>query len=373
MADIRDFKSELTAICGFQPTQENAEELLIRGCYDVVNRFKMINPEILSTFATSATLSDANGYNLVSNNVYMVLDVQKENPSDDDNLVRCIMVNPNERGKYEDTGSLFYALDSSPVAYVLNGLLYVLPAPTADGEDVYLSLIKISDTVTNYASGVSSITGFPTSYNYFIILYASIGLLQQQISALTFPSLTISASAPTAPTLNTDASAGVGDVSLSFSASVPTYTKPTVTYDTTQFETFLETNEDSELAQLQLGRMQKELGNYQADIQNELNEFNKELSIYNAVLSNSIETLRKDLAIAIKEGELADIKTIQDNMALINKYQVEVGSYSAEVNAEVQEYSLDLKKVEEDMVQYMKLIEMLTAKYEALFVPYRSK
>ena len=115
---------------------------------------------------------------------------------------------------------------------------------------------------------------------------------------LSISDLSISSSAPSAPGLGTvsysaatNADAGASAVSAitvatvakaDISGDVPAYTKPDPSIDTSQFETFLETNEDVELAQIQLGRLQNEMNQYQADIQNELNEFNKENARYRA-------------------------------------------------------------------------------------------
>jgi hypothetical protein len=365
MADIRNFEAELTVLCGFAPTEANAKELLIRGCYDVINRFKIVNPSILPQFAVEKEITDGNGYDITSDNVYMVLSVARN-----DKL--CYNIPAELSYNAKDTSSIFYAIANSPVYYILNKTYYVKPDPTAE-QTAKFSVIKFGDTVTSYDSASSSIPGFPVTYNYFIVLYAAIGLTIEELISLSVPSLDISATAPTAPTLSTDASGGISDVDLVFSSDTPTYTKPPSSFDTVQFENFLETNEDAELASIQLGRLQTELGTYQSDIQNELNEFNKELAIYNAAMTRAMETFRANLSIALKEGELADVKIIQDNMALIGKYQIEVASYQAEVNAEVSEFSADVKNIETQYSFYLKNLEALSNKYESLFVPYRSK
>ena len=185
MADIQTFRDELSDLLGFTPTEANAKELLVRACYDVVNRFKQVNPDILNDFATEATLSDGNGYDLISNFVYAILDVVRED--EDENLIPCIKIPAKLRQQAaEDSGSIYESSKSSPIFYELNGELFVLPDPLtggtpADNEEAYISLVKIADIVTNYDSSTSSITGFPASYNHFIILYAAYHLLLQKI------------------------------------------------------------------------------------------------------------------------------------------------------------------------------------------------
>ena len=116
-------------------------------------------------------------------------------------------------------------------------------------------------------------------------------------------------------------------------ASLPSYIKstpPTQTYDIVQFETFLETEEDSELADSQMRRLNHEVSVYQADlqkyaneIQEELNEFNKENVEYQAELQKVIMDAQS------KQPEDA---------AKLQKLQAELGRYQALVQNEVTEY-----------------------------------
>ena len=116
-------------------------------------------------------------------------------------------------------------------------------------------------------------------------------------------------------------------------ASPPAYTKltpPVQTYDIAQFETFLETEEDSELADSQMRRLNHEVSVYQADlqkyaneIQEELNEFNKENVEYQAKLQKVIMD--------------AQAKQPED-AAKLQKVQGEMSRYQALVNNKVAEY-----------------------------------
>ena len=115
--------------------------------------------------------------------------------------------------------------------------------------------------------------------------------------------------------------------------SLPAYTKsdaPVPVYDIAQFETFLETEEDSELADSQMKRLNHEVQSYQADlqkysnkIQEELNEFNKENVQYQSELQKVI------LDAQSKQPEDA---------AKMQKLQGELSRYSALVNNKIQEY-----------------------------------
>jgi len=213
------------------------------------------------------------------------------------------------------------------------------------------------------------------------------------VSALSISDLSISSSAPSAPSLGTvsysaatNADASASDVSpitvdtvakADISGDVPSYTKPTQTFDISQFETFLETDEDTELAQLQLGRLNNELGEYQSDIQNELNKFNQlnqryeanvqaELAKHNSDLRKAItqaeinardaqqesaQTTQVDLAnkaadqaLALQNAAQTMQATIANNDDLVAKFLQEINLYQNNINKEIQEYSQNLQQ-----------------------------
>jgi len=146
--------------------------------------------------------------------------------------------------------------------------------------------------------------------------------------------LSISVSAPAISIV----SSGISTTAAAdIATNAPTYTKPTQTFDITQFETFLETEEDSELAQVQLGRLNLEMQEYQSDVQNELNEFNKENSKYQASVQAQIQAQQH---LAAKNTQSAT----QTMEALIQDTTLELQKYQAQVNDEVQEYGQKLAR-----------------------------
>ena len=205
--------------------------------------------------------------------------------------------------------------------------------------------------------------------------------------------LTINAVAPSTPSTPsfTYTDVSVADIvqplvsisdMASLAATAPSYIKPTFntpvqSFDITQFETFLETEEDSELAQGQLGRLSHELGQYQAniglqtnkigqDIQNELNEFNKENIVYQEDVQRKSQNFQKDIQQALQnvqndlnvkntnlskdiqielQNAVQDFQQdVQEYSAKIQKYNSELGVYQQEVGKEVQKYSNTLAK-----------------------------
>jgi len=214
------------------------------------------------------------------------------------------------------------------------------------------------------------------------------------LSTLALGNLTISASAPSVPNIDAvtytnaeNESALTQDMStvtfgtvpseINVSGNAPTFTPPVLTVDTSQFETFLETDEDSELAQIQLGRLNNEVSEYQARLSEAQAQFSKENSIYQTEFQEAVskfqadqqkvvEQARIDLAKAQQDVQNAtnvDIankakdqelnlqnavnnmqKIINNNNNLLAKFQQELGLYQQLVNKEISEYQQNTQK-----------------------------
>jgi hypothetical protein len=179
--------------------------------------------------------------------------------------------------------------------------------------------------------------------------------------------LSISSSAPTIPNDPSISSPGVSTVAKAdISGNVPTYTKPTLDSSTnmltemeagtlgsaeTDFEQwfniagqYIEDEEDTELAQAQLQKIQTYIQAFSQDIQNELNEFNKENEIYRANIQAEILKHQTDAAEAQKEGDLTLQAAIQDYSLELQLFQQELALYQQNVNKEVTQYTTNLQQ-----------------------------
>ena len=134
-------------------------------------------------------------------------------------------------------------------------------------------------------------------------------------------SFTISLASPVVPALST--------TSVSFTQTAPSFTKPAVALDFAQVNTYIDTNEDIELASSKLQEISAQLNEYSANIQSEQIEFNKESAEYNAQLQISIQNAQFDN---------------QEDARKLQKYQAEVSTYQANINKEVQEYGQKLQQ-----------------------------
>ena len=312
-----------------------------------------------------------------------ILHVTREN-ADSGYHTPCRKINAMYGDLASDSGNIIhYATATDPVYWTGSDSggdpkLFVKPTPTA----VQPAKIYHIAYPTVDASAISAIVNFPDEAEYLVILYASCKVLQNKmneksaslpsdISDLTLPVVptvpTISAQVveafsgaptytpPVSPTKESSATwasywpGEIGDSDpgiLSITSVPPTvptvsaqvvealgtaplYTPPVAAFDIAQLEIYIETEEDTELASSQQGRIQLELSKYQADIQNALNIFNDANAEYQALMQEKF-----------KEADLLDAHEARK----LQKYQAEISTYQAEISKQTQQYQQRLSR-----------------------------
>ena len=341
-----------------------------------------------------------------------VLGVYRENGTNDE-FVSCKEVPIYFERKVQDSNSLFYPSKEEPVFLLKNGSVNVYPLPASTGEKAFKVVSVAYPAVTSVTiSTLSTIANFPNEVEHLLILGASARGLQYlmarvksnlsglapSFTAPTFPtistlSLSIAPSvpsisaqsvsslgtaptyskpsfvAPTFPTIGTLSVSGApaipvlsslaysnasktafGDsVAMTSLGTPPSYISPTASIDTGQLITFLETNEDPELAGVQIERMRVELGKYQADLSDRLNDFNESAESYRADIQKKIKQADIDIAEAQIDAQNGTNVSIQNeakqleadlsnNKLVLEKYTSELGSYQTTVSGEVQTF-----------------------------------
>lgn len=204
------------------------------------------------------------------------------------------------------------SLSSASISFSTTAPSYTKPSISLSGAPTIadLTISSVVPTVPTLSSNtVGNFGSMPTYVKPVVTLTDSPSLSALDISGT---------SAPIAPSLS--------DNSVGSFGSMPTYSKPIVSLDITQFETFLETEEDGELAKIQLGRINSELDEYRTDVQNELNKFNSQLAEYNSNVQKAIE-----------DAKLSS----NDDVQKLQKYQAEISSYQAKISQDVQKFRED--------------------------------
>jgi len=298
----------------------------------------------------------------------------------------CRQVPAYKRGRIQDSSDMEFATTSDPVYYIQDGKINIFP----NGNGLMVSIPTYSQSSPLDASDISTITNFPDEYEYLVVLYAAIKALQQNLSGLVEADFSISASAPSAPSLATLSGGSVSAITVAsvskadISGDVPAYTKPSSTVDfgtlsssdssagteaNLGFDDFVN-SEDVEMASISLQKQQELLRAYQLDIQNELNEYNKENSRYQANVQAELAKHNSDLQKALRQAQLdgSDAQqesaqalqaAIQNNDDLVQKFLAELNKYTAQVNSEVQTYSQNVannaQKFQHTVAQQSKL------------------
>ena len=168
----------------------------------------------------------------------------------------------SEEGKYTilNENSIYYANNAyDPVYYIDSGTLFVIPAPNASNPVSYKKIPEY--TITNIDSSTSDIANFPTEYYEHVLTYAGIHNLQRQINNLS-GTLTSGYTSPqvdgTTNSLTAMENIAAEETPLGIDANFDDYSR--------WFQVlaeYIEDEEDSELAQMQISKIQTYLSSYQ--------------------------------------------------------------------------------------------------------------
>ena len=401
---MADFKTRIDDLTGFASTDDTAlSDWLSAGARSVMNVLPINKLERVASNENFTNNIDVEGKKILAV-------VRKDDNHASKIYTPCRKLPPAMMGRVSDTNYMEAASETDPAYIIQNDVLNTYPSSNASNDS---RVVFINSSIT-VAHGDSVIANFPDEAEEAVVLYGARNALNRLMNGMNaISALTVSVSAPSAPSLatvsysaatNADASAtSVGAITVASVAdvdptgSVPTYSKPTQTFDISQFETFLETNEDDELARIQLGRLNQELGEYQADIQNELNEFNKDNVRYQAEIQDQvtkhntalqraitqaqidsrdsqqeaqqatqvdISNKAADQALALQNAAQTMAAAVQNNDDLLQKFNSELGKYQSQVSDEVQEYNANLQKDVAKYQWYEKQYAMIDARYK---------
>ena len=380
---MADFKTRIDDLTGFGSTDDVAiADWLVAGAREIIDVLPMALLDRMSEiqeFTSFQGIEDTK-----------ILHVLRKDENNSDVLMPCREIHASQSGRASDSNYMEFATSSDPAYYLENKRIYTLPASASSNDS---KLVKINEdftiaatdsTIDNFPKEATNAVVLYASRNAIARL---MNAKHSSVSALNVSDLSISAIAPVSPAIttvsysaatNADASSttqstvslGVTPAKIDVDTSAPTYTKPSLTLttlglpdlnisasapaditvdaasvsfsqavpqfippvltvDMSQFETFLETDEDTELAQLQLGRLNNEVDQYQSNIQNEIANFNE-----------SVESYRAELQKSIKDAELTSAKEAQE----IQEYSNDIQKYSQNVQKEVQAYQQSTQK-----------------------------
>tara|TARA_R100000278_G_C5471124_1_gene164532 strand:- start:111 stop:1355 length:1245 start_codon:yes stop_codon:yes gene_type:complete len=404
---MADFKTRIDDLTGFASTDDTAlSDWLSAGARSVMNVLPLNKLERVASNENFTNNIDVEGKKILAV-------VRKDNNHASKIYTPCRKLPPSMMGRVNDTNYMEAASESDPAYIIQNDVLNTYPGSNASNDS---RVVFVNSSIT-VAHGDSAIANFPDEAEEAVVLYGARNALNRLMNGMNaISALTVSVSAPSAPSISTvsysaatnaDSSAtGVATVSVGSvtdvdpTGSVPTYTKPTTTVNFgngNNFDTLLGTNEDVELASVEIQKQRELLSQYQTDIQNELNEFNKdnvryqaemqdEIAKHNTALqraltqaqidareaqqeaqqATSVDLANKaaDQALALQNAAQTMAAAIQNNDDILVKFNSEIQKYSAQVADEVQEYSANLQKDIAKYQWYEKQYAMIDARYK---------
>jgi len=356
-------------------TNKNTEisKFLANGVQWVINQIEKTNPDMLPLFASVQTLTNSPSTLTLSTNS-KIIDVVRDSADSNGELLKCSPINAAFRSNAANTDSIYYASVNSPVYYIDNAVLNVLPVPTAN-QNAKISMV-LPDT--SVAHSDSTISNFPSELYHAVVLYAAAQLIHNKMTAsnaklptdldtntVVFDDITdlttsISVSADLPASFN---ESDVGTVpSLDIQSSLPAeYTDAMATVkaliqtdkadddgNSAESALYWLNDEDEEMTQATLNTAASELQRatgwltkYQNDINKEMQEFSVDMQTYQAKIAEE----------SSKSG--INSTKFQSELAL---RQAQAGEALAEFNANVQ------KKI----TLYTTIIGKLTTDYQWL-------
>lgn len=153
-------------------------KFLANGVQWVINQVEKTNPDMMQLFASLQTLNNSSPTLTLSTNA-KILDIVRDSADSGGEDLKCSPINPAFRSNAENTNSLYYASVNSPVYYILNGVLTVLPTPTAN----QTAKISIVLPDTSVAHSDSTIDNFPSELYHAVVLYAAGQLIHNKMAA----------------------------------------------------------------------------------------------------------------------------------------------------------------------------------------------
>ena len=327
---------------------DELSQFLKDGVIDVTNKWLIVKPQDMELFGRESSISDSQG---VSVGGAKIISVMREANADGASDVStawesCRKIPLSMQSRAVDVDSLHFASIYNPV-YTVSGdkTINVYPIPSSDNGFKIFYVNEEPRDITNNAALIHShadIKYFPNDKVYLVVMYAGIKVLQASLGDVDISTFSSSAIAPTTPSLPSISGGSVSAITIDSLPDPPVYIKQEQTFDTAQFETFLETEEDTELAQMQLGRLNNELSQYQANIQNELNNFNKANTEYQATIQRNLQQAQINMQDAQKEADLTLQAAIQDYTLEVQKYQADLQKYQADITKDVQGYQQEI-------------------------------
>lgn len=319
-------------------------------------RAQQISPSMRTTDAASTTQPlyyswQGNTYVIPSGGTVLVVTPPSIDPSDTtvanvpDSLMQLFVLRTAFNmlavlaAKDRDTVVTALSMPSAPTAPAAPSFVYADATAATTSATAVAALGTAPDYAKPVFSGSLSLPSLPTLD------------LETELDGSTLKSIPSAPAAPSFTYVNAT-SAATAATTLASLGSAPTYVKSSDPLDLTEYTSY-ETNEDPEMMQSIIARLNTELSERQTDIQNETADFQRQLSEYQQDAQHKIEQAR----ITLQEA-LADARSSTD---------VDVQNQLRSFEAEVQEYQSELARYQTQLSEYTTDTQSQLEEYQAAF------
>ena len=162
-------------------TGKNTEvsKFLVNGVQYIISLIEKSNPDMLPLFASLQTLNDSTKTLTLNTNSKIIDIVRRNGNASTGEELKCSPINAAFRSNAKNTDSIYYASKNSPVYYIDNAVLNVLPIP--DNNEIVKISIVLPDT--SVAHSDSAIDNFPSELYHGVVLYAAGQLIHNKMTA----------------------------------------------------------------------------------------------------------------------------------------------------------------------------------------------
>ena len=341
------------------------------------------------------TLNDSTRTLTLATNSKIIDIVRRNGNASTGEELKCSPINAAFRSNAKNTDSIYYASKNSPVYYIDNAVLNVLPIPDND------QIVKISIVLpdTSVAGTDSAIDNFPSEMYHAVVLYAATQLLHHKMAALnaklptdldadttTFDMIddlntSISMGDVTVPAAFSDSNVGTVpslNISSTLSGEVDdALTKAKNLMDTTgdiggdsnndvtSVQGWL-ADEDEEMAQITLAAAAQELQRasgyltkFQADINKEIQEFTVDMQTYQSKVSE--ESAKSGVDTTRFQSELSFQQT---------RAQETLAEFNANIQKKISLYTTIMGKLTTDYQWLQSQYQVVKSELSEFMAPY---
>jgi hypothetical protein len=313
---VANLDVQIQALAG-TAEQTEMDDWASEGVIEIINA---LPDDVLEPYASPTALN--NSTETLSNcSLKRIYRVTREETSQGPH-VECREVSLHEFNKSSDSNSIYEATVTSPCYNISGDTLSVSPTPTAlELAFVYnYEYPRTLDVSTIYA-----IDNVPHNVTYLVVLYVAAKVLHNKMveANASLPSLPSSFVLPSPP-------AGV-DIDFSDVGTLEEFVTPTMdTPDWDDANTWISTEEDSEMLAARIQEISGKIQEYSTHVQKESTRVQASLNDYQQKVSKAIQTYQAETGYDL------------------SKYQAEVSAEAQRYGSDVQEFGNSIQKLTTD-------------------------